>query len=133
MSEDKEQVGPTVTWFCDAVNSLSRQYPDRALGPEVNEFRRLLGEAEAIFERFPSTGAAIAPDLQQKKMNMTIHELGLWTSTRKCLQREKIQTVRDLVKKTDADLIGLRGFGHSSLHEVKRRLADMGLSLGMTT
>jgi DNA-directed RNA polymerase subunit alpha len=39
--------------------------------------------------------------------------------------------VRDLVKKTDQDLLKVRSFGKTSLREVKRRLADMGLSLGM--
>jgi DNA-directed RNA polymerase subunit alpha len=35
------------------------------------------------------------------------------------------------VKKTDADLLKVRSFGKTSLREVKRKLADMGLSLGM--
>jgi DNA-directed RNA polymerase alpha subunit len=36
-----------------------------------------------------------------------------------------------LVKKTDSDLLKVRSFGKTSLREVKRKLADMGLSLGM--
>ena len=47
------------------------------------------------------------------------------------LESAKIAAVRDLVKKTDADLLKVRSFGKTSLREVKRRLADMGLSLGM--
>jgi DNA-directed RNA polymerase alpha subunit len=39
--------------------------------------------------------------------------------------------VRELVKKTDADLLKVRSFGKTSLREVKRKLADLGLSLGM--
>ncbi len=39
--------------------------------------------------------------------------------------------MRDLVKKTDADLLKVRSFGKTSLREVKRKLADLGLSLGM--
>jgi hypothetical protein len=42
-----------------------------------------------------------------------------------------IGTVRDLVKKNDTDLLKVRSFGKTSLREVKRKLADMGLSLGM--
>ena len=39
--------------------------------------------------------------------------------------------MRDLVKKTDSDLLKVRSFGKTSLREVKRKLADLGLSLGM--
>jgi len=48
-----------------------------------------------------------------------------------CLESAKIQSVRDLVKKTDSDLLKVRSFGKTSLREVKRKLADLGLSLGM--
>jgi DNA-directed RNA polymerase subunit alpha len=74
--------------------------------------------------------ATIDPDLQQK-LNMTIQELDLSVRANNCLESAKIQTVRDLVKKTDQDLLKVRSFGKTSLREVKRRLADLGLSLGM--
>ena len=77
-----------------------------------------------------ATRATIDPDLQQK-LNMTVQELDLSVRANNCLESAKIQTVRDLVKKTDADLLKVRSFGKTSLREVKRRLADMGLSLGM--
>ena len=50
-----------------------------------------------------------------------------------CLQVAKIQTVEQLVRLTDADLLKVRSFGKTSLREVKRKLADLGLSLGMTS
>ena len=62
---------------------------------------------------------------------MTVQELDLSVRANNCLESAKIQTVRDLVKKTDADLLKVRSFGKTSLREVKRKLADMGLSLGM--
>src|SRR5690349_16081903 len=74
--------------------------------------------------------ATIDPDLQQK-LNMTVQELDLSVRANNCLESAKIATVRDLVKKTDQDLLKVRSFGKTSLREVKRRLADMGLSLGM--
>jgi DNA-directed RNA polymerase subunit alpha len=74
--------------------------------------------------------AMIDPELQNK-LNMTIQELDLSVRANNCLESAKIQTVRDLVKKTDADLLKVRSFGKTSLREVKRKLADMGLSLGM--
>ncbi len=74
--------------------------------------------------------ATIDPELQQK-LNMTIQELDLSVRANNCLESAKIQNVRDLVKKTDSDLLKVRSFGKTSLREVKRKLADMGLSLGM--
>ena len=48
-----------------------------------------------------------------------------------CLERENVETVRDLVTKTEEELLEYKNFGMASLHEVKKRLAYMGLSLGM--
>ena len=85
---------------------------------------------EAVQALRDSGKALIDPDLQQK-LDMTIQELDLSVRANNCLESAKIQTVRDLVKKTDQDLLKVRSFGKTSLREVKRRLADMGLSLGM--
>jgi DNA-directed RNA polymerase subunit alpha len=74
--------------------------------------------------------ALIDPELQGK-LSMSVQELDLSVRANNCLESAKIQTVRDLVKKTDADLLKVRSFGKTSLREVKRKLADMGLSLGM--
>jgi DNA-directed RNA polymerase subunit alpha len=74
--------------------------------------------------------AMIDPELQQK-LNMSVQELDLSVRANNCLESAKIQTVRDLVQKTDTDLLKVRSFGKTSLREVKRKLADMGLSLGM--
>jgi len=72
----------------------------------------------------------VDPDLQQK-LDMTIQELDLSVRANNCLESAKISTVRELVKKADADLLKVRSFGKTSLREVKRKLADLGLSLGM--
>ena len=74
--------------------------------------------------------AMIDPELQQK-LNMSVQELDLSVRANNCLESAKIATVRELVKKTDGDLLKVRSFGKTSLREVKRKLADMGLSLGM--
>jgi DNA-directed RNA polymerase subunit alpha len=67
-----------------------------------------------------------------KKLSMPIQELELSVRAGNCLDSEKVQTVSQLVKMTDADLLKIRSFGKTSLREVKRKLADIGLSLGMT-
>src|SRR3954467_10225843 len=85
---------------------------------------------DAIGALRDASRATMDPDLQQK-LDMTVQELDLSVRANNCLESAKIGTVRDLVKKTDSDLLKVRSFGKTSLREVKRRLADMGLSLGM--
>jgi DNA-directed RNA polymerase subunit alpha len=85
---------------------------------------------EAISALRDANKAMIDPELQSK-LNMSVQELDLSVRANNCLESAKIGTVRDLVKKTDADLLKVRSFGKTSLREVKRKLADMGLSLGM--
>jgi DNA-directed RNA polymerase subunit alpha len=85
---------------------------------------------DAVAQLREASKPAIDPDLQQK-LNMTIQELDLSVRANNCLESAKIQTVRDLVKRTDGELLKVRSFGKTSLREVKRRLADLGLSLGM--
>jgi DNA-directed RNA polymerase subunit alpha len=85
---------------------------------------------EAIAALRDANRALIDPELQSK-LGMTVQELDLSVRANNCLESAKIQTVRDLVKKNDADLLKVRSFGKTSLREVKRKLADLGLSLGM--
>jgi DNA-directed RNA polymerase alpha subunit len=67
----------------------------------------------------------------QKKLSMSIADLELPTRVSNCLATAKIQAVFELVGKTENDLLNLRSFGKTSLREVKRKLADMGLKLGL--
>ena len=85
---------------------------------------------EAVTALRDANKAMIDPELQQK-LNMSVQELDLSVRANNCLESAKIQTVRDLVQKADTDLLKVRSFGKTSLREVKRKLADMGLSLGM--
>lgn len=66
------------------------------------------------------------------KLAMSIGALELTVRSNNCLESNHIETVGQLVQKTDADLLKIRSFGKTSLREVKRKLADLGLSLGMT-
>jgi DNA-directed RNA polymerase subunit alpha len=67
-----------------------------------------------------------------QKLNMPIQELELSVRANNCLESAKTETVGHLVKMTEADLLKIRSFGKTSLREIKRKLADIGLSLGMT-
>lgn len=65
------------------------------------------------------------------KLNTPLSELELSVRANNCLESVKMETVGELVKMTEAELLKIRSFGRTSLREVKRKLADMGLSLGM--
>jgi DNA-directed RNA polymerase subunit alpha len=67
-----------------------------------------------------------------EKLKIPIQELELSVRASNCLDSVKVETVGQLVKMTDADLLKIRSFGKTSLREIKRKLADIGLSLGMT-
>lgn len=62
-------------------------------------------------------------------LNMPVHKLQLSPRVRKRLVILNIRTIGELARRTEAELLGLKGFGLSSLREVKTRLAEMGLSL----
>jgi DNA-directed RNA polymerase subunit alpha len=65
-----------------------------------------------------------------ERLKMPIQELELSVRANNCLEAIKIESVGDLVGMAEADLLKVRSFGKTSLREVKRKLADMGLSLG---
>ena len=96
------------------------------LNPFVQYFE--LGDATAS----ESAAAAARVDEEQiRKFQMNVGELDLSVRASNCLETANIATVAELVTHTEADLLKVRSFGKTSLREVKRKLTDMGLSLGM--
>ncbi|MCP4608792.1 MAG: DNA-directed RNA polymerase subunit alpha [Planctomycetes bacterium] len=67
-----------------------------------------------------------------QKLAMPIQELELSVRASNCLESAKTEKVGDLVKMTEAELLKIRSFGKTSLREIRRKLTDIGLSLGMT-
>lgn len=66
------------------------------------------------------------------KIEMPIEALELTVRSANCLESNHIETVGQLVKMTESELLKIRSFGKTSLREITRKLADMGLSMGMT-
>jgi DNA-directed RNA polymerase subunit alpha len=69
-------------------------------------------------------------DLRQK-LSMSISELDLSVRSANCLASERIETIGELVARSEGELLKVRNFGKTSLREVKKKLSDMGLNLGM--
>ena len=103
----------------------------KILRKHLNPFVQYFEQGEAI----PESGQAEAQqevDAElQKKLRMSTHELELSVRANNCLEAAKIETVGQLANMTEADLLKIRSFGKTSLREVKRKLQDLGLSLGM--
>jgi DNA-directed RNA polymerase subunit alpha len=78
-----------------------------------------------------ATQAARVEEALIRKLEMPISELDLSVRASNCLEAAKINTVADLVSRTEQDLLKVRSFGKTSLREVKRKLQDMNLELGM--
>lgn len=66
---------------------------------------------------------------RDKVLEMTIEELDLSVRSFNCLKRANINTVEDLISKTQEEMIKVRNLGRKSLEEVEHKLAMMGLSL----
>jgi DNA-directed RNA polymerase subunit alpha len=79
-------------------------------------------------------GGAPASNIDQeleRKLNMSLAELDLSVRATNCLESEGITTVRDLVMRSDEELLEVRNFGETTLKEVKIKLQERGLVLGM--
>jgi len=66
---------------------------------------------------------------KEKVLEMTIEELDLSVRSYNCLKRAGINTVEDLISKTEEDMMKVRNLGRKSLEEVIQKLSALGLSL----
>ncbi|MBR3848797.1 MAG: DNA-directed RNA polymerase subunit alpha [Oscillospiraceae bacterium] len=76
-----------------------------------------------------STVIEKAENQRDKVLEMTIEELDLSVRSFNCLKRAGINTVEDLISKTQEDMMKVRNLGHKSLEEVINKLDTMGLAL----
>ena len=67
----------------------------------------------------------------KRKLEMPVTNLDLSARALNCLESANIVNVRDMVSRTESDLLKVRNFGRTTLLEIKTKLSDFGLSLGM--
>jgi len=67
--------------------------------------------------------------IKEKVLEMTIEELDMSVRSFNCLKRAGIDTVEDLTKRTEADMMKVRNLGKKSLEEVRQKLQALGLDL----
>ena len=96
----------------------------REPGPEVSPDKALQGMSDEI---------GYGPiDLElEETLNKSLAELNLSVRATNCLESEGITTVRDLVGRSEDELLTVRNFGETTLVEVRERLDALGLRMGM--
>ena len=93
----------------------------------VDHFNIFTDLSESVATR--STVVEQVETQRDKVLEMTIEELDLSVRSFNCLKRANINTVEDLVGKTQDEMIKVRNLGRKSLEEVEHKLSMMGLSL----
>jgi DNA-directed RNA polymerase subunit alpha len=111
--------------------------PDMAMVEAAKILRKHLNP----FVQYDAVGSETVPlDIAQsdagdielyRKLAMPVSDLELSVRASNCLESGRIAWIWELVQKTETELMELRAFGRTSLREVKKKLEDMGLVLGM--
>lgn len=102
----------------------------KILRKHLNPFVQYRELGPSIFSA--ARGGAGSPEAQlEAKLNMTLADMRLSVRANNCLESENIQTIRDLVVRTEDSLLEVRNFGDTTLNEVREKLSQYGLHLGM--
>lgn len=102
----------------------------KILRKHINPFVQYFEMGEEKVSAEAAAAAGVDEELI-RKLNMPVEQLELSVRASNCLESARIDTVAQLVRMTESDLLKLRSFGRTSLREVKRKLQDISLDLGM--
>ncbi len=106
----------------DAVSLSAKLIRDH-----LNIFINLEDVAELQAEAGGDTPGATS----NENLDKSVEELELSVRSYNCLKNANIRTIRELVQKTEGEMLKTKNFGRKSLNEIKEILTSMGLSLGM--
>ncbi len=115
-------------------------HTDGSIKPEdaLGEAAKIAKEYFAVFVNFNESEYAGADDLDEgdesikSLLNTPVEELELSVRSSNCLKNANIHTIGELTRKTEDDITKTRNFGKKSLEEIKSKLEEHGLTLGMT-
>jgi DNA-directed RNA polymerase subunit alpha len=110
-----------------------------AISPQdaIGQAAKLLKDHMAIFINFEELPEAAeepaerAMNQMNEVLNRSVEELELSVRSYNCLKNANIQTIGDLVQKTEAEMLRTKNFGRKSLNEIKEILGGLGLGFGM--
>ena len=106
----------------DAVSLAAKLIRDH-----LNIFINIDEPAENAPEELPDQPAAVA----NEHLDKSVEELELSVRSYNCLKNANIRTLRELVQKTEPEMLRTKNFGRKSLNEIKEILLSLGLNLGM--
>ncbi|MGA2597604.1 MAG: DNA-directed RNA polymerase subunit alpha, partial [Bryobacteraceae bacterium] len=110
-----------------------------AISPQdaIGQAAKLLKDHMTIFINFEELPETIeepgerAMNQMNEVLNRSVEELELSVRSYNCLKNANIQTIGDLVQKTEAEMLRTKNFGRKSLNEIKEILGNLGLGFGM--
>jgi DNA-directed RNA polymerase subunit alpha len=110
-----------------------------AISPQdaIGQAAKLLKDHMTIFINFEETPevaeepAERAASQMNEVLNRSVEELELSVRSYNCLKNANIQTIGDLVQKSESEMLRTKNFGRKSLNEIKEILSGLGLSFGM--
>jgi DNA-directed RNA polymerase subunit alpha len=103
----------------------------KILRKHLNPFVQYSELGSRVTSAARSTGVTQIDPSIEAKLNMSLAELKLSVRATNCLESENINTVRDLVVRNEDQLLEVRNFGETTLREVREKLTELGLRLGM--
>ncbi len=114
-------------------------WTDGSLKPydAIGQAAKILKDHLFMFINFQEEPEEKEPEIDEvtsvinEKLNKSIVELELSVRSYNCLKNANIQTIGELITKTESEMLRTKNFGRKSLNEVKEILADMGFSFGM--
>jgi len=115
-------------------------WTDGSIKPEdaLAEAAKIAKDYFTIFVNFNENEYSAGDELDEanswitKMLGLSVEELELSVRSSNCLKNANIHTIGELTRKTEDDITKTRNFGKKSLEEIKAKLEERGLSLGMT-
>jgi len=115
-------------------------WTDGTIKPEdaLAEAAKIAKDHFSVFINFDENNIGIEDDLDdendhiRKVLNTPVEELELSVRSSNCLKNANIKTIGELTRKTEDDIARTRNFGKKSLQEIKEKLKEWNLSLGIT-
>jgi DNA-directed RNA polymerase subunit alpha len=141
-----ERIGPRAgQTYVNACLNLALMYEDDGdydnaaaccervlkLDPNHDRAKLFLTDAEASRTMYYSPEETKQSERLEAVLRVPVSDFELSVRSRNCLQNMNIQTLGDLVKKTESELLSYKNFGETSLREIKEMLSSRGLRLGM--
>jgi len=123
LHEDREQYDEAVQCFETVVNYF----------PNDSRAQKYLEDAKASLRMYYDEEKERKEDKQSQILKIPVSDFELSVRSRNCLAKMNIQTLGDLIKRTEAELLAFKNFGETSLMEIKEILSSKGLRLGMIT